>query len=298
MSPIPDVYTGTGTVGFDQVAYDRAVYFPFRAQAYADQLANVQATNQSMPGSTVRFTTVTDLPVDTTPLSEAVDVDSQAIANAHIDVALAEYGEAVTTTQLLRATSYVGVNEVVANLIGENAGKTIDEIAMAQLEAGTNEIVAGGPLTPADIAAAVAELRVASAPTWDGSYAGLIHPYDSVDIRTAAGWVDPAAYSDANRIWEGEIGKFLGVRFMETPRAPVDTTTTPDTYSVLIMGRDALAKAYANVDGLGANPVVRQGPVIDKLSRFRTLGWYHLVGYGRFREDSLIRIETNPTLGV
>ena len=40
------------------------------------------------------------------------------------------------------------------------------------------------------------------------------------------------------------------------------------------------------------------GPVTDTLRRFNPVGWYHLVGYGRFREAALQRIETASSIGA
>jgi hypothetical protein len=37
-------------------------------------------------------------------------------------------------------------------------------------------------------------------------------------------------------------------------------------------------------------------PVVDKLKRFASVGWYHLVGYSVFRADALLHIKTQSTL--
>ena len=51
---------------------------------------------------------------------------------------LAEYGNAVLTTAKLRGTSYVDIDPIVANVVGYNAGVSIDTIARAALDQGTN----------------------------------------------------------------------------------------------------------------------------------------------------------------
>ena len=154
-----------------------------------------------------------------------------------------------------------------------------------------------------------AELRGDNVPTFNGLYMGYIHPDVSYDLRSetgAAAWRDPHVYVDTDMIYNGEIGAFEGVRFIETPRAPLFADASDgagsagniDVYGTLIMGRQALAKAHSRGAGFGENPSVVFGPVTDSLRRFQTVGWYHLVGYSRFREASLQRIETSSSIGA
>jgi hypothetical protein len=67
-------------------------------------------------------------------------------------------------------------------------------------------------------------------------------------------------------------------------------------YGTLFLGRQALAKAHSIVDGNGENPHIVPGPVTDYLRRFLPLGWYHLVGYGVFRQAALRRVESSSSI--
>jgi len=160
-----------------------------------------------------------------------------------------------------------------------------------------------------DIRKQVAALRGANVATFNGSYIGFIHPDVSYDFRSntdVAAWRTPANYVDPTGIYNGEIGLFESVRFIETPRAKVFTNAfngagaagTGDAYSTLIMGRQALAKAFSTQDGNGAVPKIVRGNVTDILMRLQPLGWYWLGGYGRFREASLRRIESSSSIGT
>jgi len=160
-----------------------------------------------------------------------------------------------------------------------------------------------------DIRKQVAALRGANVATFNGSYIGFIHPdvsYDFLSATDASAWRTPANYVDPTGIYNGEIGLFESVRFIETPRAKVFTNAfngagaagTGDAYSTLIMGRQALAKAFSTQDGNGATPKIVRGNVTDILMRLQPLGWYWLGGYGRFREASLRRIESASSIGA
>jgi N4-gp56 family major capsid protein len=317
-------YTEQSSLSVDQQAFDRIAYFALRSELLFDAVADVQPTNQAMPGSSVTFTIFNDLAAATSTLTETSDVTAVAMSDSQVSVTLNEYGNAVLTTAKLRGTSFLDVDTVAANVVGYNAGISIDSVVRSVLEAGSNvNYGTGGSTTPTsratiqvedelaadDIRKVTAELRGDNVPTFNGLYMGYIHPDVSYDLRSetgAAAWRDPHVYVDTDMIYNGEIGAFEGVRFIETPRAPLFADAgdgsggagTIDAYGTLVMGRQALAKAHSITDGNGANPSIVRGPVVDTLERFQPIGWYWLGGYGRFREASLRRIESSSSIGA
>jgi N4-gp56 family major capsid protein len=312
--------TQTSSLSVDQIAFDRLAYFALRSELLFDQAADVQPVAQAMPGSAVTFTIFNDISAATSTLNEVTDVTPTALSDSQKTVTLAEYGNAVVTTAKLRGTAFLDVDAAAANVIGYNAGDSMDQVVSAVLAAGDNVAYAGGKssrvglavadvLSANDIRKQVAALRKANVPTFNGSYIGFIHPDVSYDFRTAtdaAAWRTPANYVDPTGIYNGEIGLFESVRFIETPRAPLFANAfngagaagTGDSYATLIMGRQALAKAFSTQDGNGAMPKVVRGNVTDLLMRLMPIGWYWLGGYGRFREASLRRIESASSIGA
>ena len=380
--------TSTSNLALAQQAYDRLARFALRPELYFDNVADVKPTNQSMPGASVTFPIVSDLAVASAPLNETTDVTPQSISESNVTVTLAEYGSAVLTTAALRGESYVEIDPIVANVVGYNAGVSIDEVARNVLQQGTNVaysaasgttpnartgVGSANALTAADIRAAKARLRSQNVPNFNGYYTAYIHPnvaYDFTSELGAAGWREPHNYSQPGEIWAGELGAFEGVRFIETPRAPVfagagsggtslalsvtsgSTTatyagaTSPDigdvvsgtsiasgtiivavnaatttvtlsnaatattttsagasvsisganVYGTLIVGRQALAKAWSMVDGNTEVPHVVPGPITDYLRRFVPWGWYWLGGYSIYRQASVQRIESGSSL--
>jgi len=315
-------YTDTAALSVDQAAFDRLAYFALRSELLFDAAVEVQPTNQAMPGTSVTFTIFNDLSAATSALTETSDVTAVAMSDSQVSVTLAEYGNAVLTTAKLRGTSFLDVDTVAANVVGYNAGISIDSIVRDVIAGGTNVVYGGGgSSTPSsrttvaaediieanDIRKVTAQLRGANVPTFNGLYMGYIHPDVAYDFRRetgAAAWRDPHVYTDPANIYNGEIGAFEGVRFIETPRAKVfenasdgsGSTGTIEVYCTHIMGRQAIAKAYSQQDGNGAVPKVVRGPITDTLNRFQPVGWYWLGGYGRFREAALRRIESSSSL--
>ena len=390
--------TQVSSLDISKAAYEQLAYYALRPELYYDSLVEVQATNATSRGTSVTFTIASDLAEASTALTETSDVTPVAMADSYVTVTPLEYGNAVQLTSKLGATAFLEVNPIAANVIGWNAGISTDAIARTAAGAGTNVAYTSGTtraglaktntLTGNDVRKAVASLRKNNVPTFNGMYKGLIHPDVSYDFRGATGgtnWSDPHVYSDPSGIYNGVIGNFQGVQFMETPRAPffsdgglnsytistiavassvatittsaahglavgdtltisgatatsgtgstsqlgfnaqftvatVPTTTTltisvaglsavnagtslslavnaVDVYGTLVMGRQALAKAFSTGGGYGEQAIIVDVPVIDTLRRFTGVGWKHFVGYGVFRQAALYRIESGSSIG-
>ena len=320
-------YTQVSSLNVTQTAFEKLAYFALRPELYFDGFAEVEATNATNIGDTHTFTIFQDLAVAASPISEITDVTPVAMTDSQVSVVMEEYGNAVVTTAKLRATSFIPVDPVAANAVGFNAGVSIDTVCRNVLQAGNNVIYATGgatdpssratvqpedTLTANDVRKVVAQLRKANVPTIGGSYVGFIHPDVSYDFRSAtdaAAWRTPANYVNPEGIYNGEIGMFEGVRFMESPRAPLFADAsdgsgsstgggaTVDVYGTLVMGRQALAKAVSSVE-YGSQPTIVYGEVTDVLKRFRPVGWKHFVGYGVFRQEALRRIESSSSIGA
>ncbi|RMH67985.1 MAG: N4-gp56 family major capsid protein [Actinomyces sp.] len=307
--------TGTADLSTSTAAYDALANFALRPMLHFDQVARKRPTRQTHRGASVTFDFYDDLAAATTPLTETADVTPVAMSDSTVTVTLVEYGNAVQTTAKLRGTSFLEVDADAANVIGYNAGLSIDTLARTQLEGGTNVRYAGSAtsratvaatdtLSVADIRYVAAKLRSNSAMPLIGSlFVGFMHPDVAYDVRAETGndaWVNPANYSDAARRWNGIVGAFEGVMWIETPRASLLTdagSTTTDVYLTTVVGREALAKAFSSVVS-GPTPRIVIGPQTDALRRFNTVGWYWLGGHARFREAALYRIESASSIGA
>ena len=316
--------TGTGqltnqvTTAFEQIAY-----FALRSQPLYEMLADVRSTAQSHNAATVQFTFYPNMAQVTGTLTEATDVTPVALSDSKVDVSLAEYGSSVITTALIRGTSFLNVDADAANIIGYNMVDSIDKVVSDEVMSGTAGYViyaqgsmGSRPTSRVGIAdaatfgaqegrQAVAELRGDSAPGWEnGNYIAIIHPDVSYDLRGETAVTDVIQYQlyqEGAPIRAGSIGTFNGINYIENPRAPIlddaGATSTTNVYQTIVVGRQALAKAFSRAPGFGEQPSIVFGPVTDTLRRFNPVGWYHLAGWGIFRQECMRRIESSSSIG-
>ena len=295
-----------------QTAYDTLVGFPLRTNPCFRQFCTKSPDRPAMKGASIVMQNYSDLPVQTTPLTETVDPDTVALGNTvPVTVTPAEYGAATIITRKLELTDLAGaVDPAAANIIAYNMLNSLDVLIQTVIRAGSNVIrenngslVVGGAtnavkstdlIQSRDIRVAVAKLRGHAVIPWSGSdFMGVIHPDASMDLRaetaTIAGWLAPNVYgTDQSRIWAGEIGRFEGVRWVENPRcySAKDGDTSARVHRTYVFARDAIAEAVFE------EPHVVVGPQVDRLRRLHPIGWYGVIGWARYREEAMFRIES------
>lgn len=314
-----DVFsTITSGVGSNLVtmAYDKLVEINLRAIPQFRAIADKKVGNPTHDGSSIRFQIFNDI-ADTTvagaTLTETVDPDAVALpATSTIDVSQVEFGRVVLPTRKLSLMSLADVDPWVANAVSFNMAKTLDNAVAAVLDGGTNVIreSAGSLSTTAakttitatdtiksrDLRYAVTKMRAGNVVPRFGSYfVSYIHPEVSSDLRTETGnnvWRTPHDYQDLSANQAGEIGAWEGVRFIETPNMTNTQSgsgtggTQTRVYNTYVLGSQALAEA------VWKEPKIEFGNVVDKLNRFRPVGWHGILNWGLFRQEAIYRIET------
>lgn len=304
-----DVVTTTSAVTLVQQAWERRAYFALRPRLFFDQIATVQPVAQSMPGSSVTFTIMSDLPVQTSALNEVTDVSAIAMSDNTVPVTLLEYGAAVMTTAKLRSLAFVPVNPIVANVLGFNAGLSLDSIARNVVFASGNQDYVYGSGYSAITSVATTSKMTANTirnerlqlirnfvmPFDQELYTAYIHPDVLFDLRTETGagsWRQPHEFLAGTEIWNGQTGIFEGFRFIESPRVPYTVgagagAPAATVYETAFTGQEGLAKAWSKDEGNGPIPRIFPGPITDHLRRLAPVGWYWLGGFGLFRAPSI-----------
>jgi N4-gp56 family major capsid protein len=293
--------SGEGYDNLVQRAYDRMVEFALRSEPMFRNLADKRPVQQAMPGYAVTFSLYNDLAKATTPLSEESDVDAAALDDVDtVSVVLKEYGNVVVNTRYSRETAFADIDPAIGNILAFNMADSIDSIVANVLNSTSNTLTgegSAGEIDGVEIRKAVAKLRGANVVPRDGSlYTAMIHPDVGFDLRNASGpnaFEDVRKYTGAEPVLNQTIGVYGGAAIVETPRCPVATDAVDgDDYSAFILGRQALAEAVS----VEARTVL--GPVVDRLERFRPLGWHMIAGWNLFRSEAMYKISTKSTIAV
>lgn len=267
-------------------------------------------------GKTIEFRKYDPLPKALTPLTEGVTPNGQKLNMGVITATVKQYGGFIELSDMLLLTAIDNNLVQATKLLGSQAGRTLDTITREVLNGGTNVQYAEGQvnsraalsytdentnhnLTVNAVRRAVRFLKVMNAPRINGYYAGIIHPDCSYDLMSDPKWVNVKTYSDPEGIYEGEIGRIEGVRFVETSEAKVFTgagASGRDVYSTLIIGADAYG--VTEITGGGLQHIVKQlgsAGTADPLNQRATAGWKATKVAERLVEAYMVRIETTST---
>ena len=261
-------------------------------------------------GKTIEFRKYDPLPKATTALTEGVTPEGQKLNMGIITATVAQYGGFIELSDMLLLSAIDNNLVQATKLLGSQAGRTLDTITREVLNGGTNVQYAEGQvdsranlcggsktdsenhyLTVDAVRRAVRYLKVMNAPKINGYYAGIIHPDCSYDLMSDPKWVNVKTYSDPDGIYEGEIGRIEGVRFVETTKA-----SARDVYSTLILGADAYG--VTEITGGGLQHIVKQlgsAGTADPLDQRATAGWKATKVAERLVEAYMVRIETCST---
>lgn len=297
-------------------ALDQYVRAELRHMPLLRTMADTRPVQVDKPGSSVALYTRGDLAPATTPLNETTDPDAVALPNpTSVTLTPQEYGNVSIATVKAKATSFFDVDPDQRDAIVWNMRDTLDILVRDVLSAGTNVRYANGKtstdtttaadtMKSADVRYIIAKLRANAAPGKRGDlYWCGIHPDVSHDLRAETGagsWQNAHQYAAPGVFWPGEIGVYEGAFFVESARMKsandggdpdgADAKVNSTIYRTIFAGKEALA------EGVQIEPEVRIGVVPDKLNRFFPLGWYGFLGWTRFREKCLYRLESGSSI--
>jgi N4-gp56 family major capsid protein len=289
----------SGTAQVDDsiiLAYDKQFIVASAQDQIMDQFVTYKA---NINAKSIEFEKYSQLSLATTPLVETDDVVSEALADANIILTPAEYGNVVTKTQLASLQTGGKIDLASARLVGINAGRTQDKLALLSLDASSNVQFAGtgnganGDLAVTDIVDTsflnkmYNKLARNSVQMINGLYVAVLHDDAIHDLRNSAGsgsWVDINKYAQPNEVLMNEVGMLCGFRIIRDNHATIfagASGDSEDVYNSYFMGFNALGKAVSKEVGM-----VATGP-FDKLNRFVNLGWYGVFKYGIIDQDAL-----------
>lgn len=189
-------------------------------------------------GKTIEFRKYSPFPKALTPLVEGVTPNGRKMDVTNLTATVSQYGDYVTLSDVLILTAIDNNMLEAYTLLGSQAGRTLDTITREVINGGSNvqygngtktgrHLLVGGEasgndyLTVVAVRKAVRFLKTMNTPKYEGSYWAIIHPDTAYDIMSDPDWQKPHQYVDTANIYDDEIGRIAGVRFMETTEAKI-----------------------------------------------------------------------------
>jgi len=258
----------------------------------------------------IKFRKYGSLAAATTPLTEGVTPDGSSLSITDTTATVQQYGDYVTISDFLQYTTLDPILMETAEVLGEQAGDTLDKLCRDVLVAGTNvqyvdatspkanaardEIAAADKLSVSDeIDIAIktmkgnnakkitkmvrGDLAYNTSPV-NACYVGIVHPNATYDLSGLTGWVPVEKYANKADVMPGEVGAYKEVRFVETTNAKVwedaGLAGAVDVYATLILGANAYG--ISRISGKAMENIVKplgSAGTSDPLNQRATSGW-------------------------
>lgn len=259
-------------------------------------------------GKDIEFRRYTAFEKAMTPITEGVTPQGHKLTVTTVPGHVEQYGDYVELSDVLLLTAIDNNMVQATKLLGNQAGETLDSITCEKLAEGTNASFAGGKsarsaltasdvLTVEDIFKAVRDLKKQNAKRINGSYVGIVDPDIAYTLMRDPEWVEAHKYAQPDEIYEGEIGKIAGVRFVETTQAKVfavgEGGATIPVHSTLILGENAYG--ITEIQGGGLQHIVKQlgsSGSADPLNQRATVGWKAMRAVEILSPEYMVRIES------
>lgn len=262
------------------------------------------------------------LTANTIALTEGVTPSGTALTVTDISATTAQYGDYIVMTDVLQFSTLDPLLTETADLLGQQAGNSLDQITRDVLVAGstvqyassattTNTVSASMTLTRAEIREAVRTLqgndakkvtRMINPSTGfntspvNAAFIGIISHNTLFDLKDEPGFIPVEEYANQSNVMEGEVGAMDDVRFIMTTNASTTTGSLTTVHRTLIMGADYYG--ISRISGEAMRNIVKplgSGGTADPLDQRSTSGWKAAFVAKRLNENFCVRIEHGVT---
>ena len=267
-------------------------------------------------GATTQFRRLNSLNVSTTALTEGVTPDGVDLNISAITAVVSEYGNWTKISEFINTVGLDPLLTETSELMGENAGESIDTIVRDVIAAGTNVVYANGRTSRATVAAgdnitAADILKVRRTlkrnkvkpiklPDGSSGYLAFVHTDVATDLMKTQEWKDQNTYVSTKNREDGLLGKLYGIYFLEADNAVKFNASGAggiDVFGTLFVGKGAYG--VPDVEG-SSKPEIIVHPAgsagtADPLNQFNTVAWKCAFTAVRLNELCIVRYESAAT---
>ena len=295
-----NVTTDSALSAENKTFYDKALIQEAAPNLIHDQFGQKRPIPKN-GGKKIEFRKYASVPKALTPLTEGVTPDGRKLSVTTVEAEVSQYGDFVCLSDVLDLTAIDNNALEATRVMGRQAGMTLDTVTRNVLQSGTNvyycppvaedgtvgaqptdrtQLTKDCKLTVAVVKRIASLMKAANAPKINGHYICILHPYAAYDLMNDPKWEQMHQYCKPEEMYEGEIGRIAGVRFVESSEAAVYTGAENDCPAGLaVFGCLFIADgAYGvtEVTGGGLQTIIKQlgsAGSADPLNQRSTVGY-------------------------
>jgi len=311
-----------GTAGVNQLTAEQAEFYQrtMLERLLPELFFMKYGEKKNIPknaGAVTSFRRLNSLAVSTTAITEGVTPDGVNLDIAKINATVSEYGNWTKISEFINMVGLDPLLTEASELMGENAGESMDIIVRDIIAAGTNVLYANGKASRVTVAAAdkISALDILKArrtlkrnkvksitlPSGGKGYLAFIHTDVATDLMQTQEWKDQNTYTDTKNREEGTLGKMYGIHFLEADNAVKFAgagATGADVYGTIIIGKGAYGVPDVNGSSKPEIIVHKAGSAgtADPLNQFNTVAWKSAFTTVRLQELAILRYESGATV--
>lgn len=283
--------------------YDRALLDRAVPSFVYNRFAQVRDLPANSGSNVIKFRKYGSLTATTTALTEGVTPSGTQLSVTDITANVLQYGDYVTLTDKVMMETIDPILTETAEILGDQAGDSLDQLARDVLVAGTtiqyastatqnSEISAAMVLNRDEVKQAVRTLRGNNAKPITSmidpstgyntvpvgkSFVGIVSEDTAFDLDNAVGWIPVEKYPSKAGLMEDEIGALGNVRFVMSTNAYANAgvgASSNDVHYTVILGQNAYAQSRISGHSLKniVKPLGSAGSA-DPLDQRATSGW-------------------------
>ena len=247
----------------------------------------------------IKFRRYTLLSAATTSLTEGTTPSGSQLSVTDITSTVAQYGDFITLTDFLQITTLDPILTETAEILGQQAGNTLDQLTRDVIVAGTTVQYASTATTRATISASMkvtrSEIREAvrtlqgneatkitsmvnpsdgfNTSPLNAAYIGIISHNTLFDLKDVTGFIPVEEYANKNDVMEGEVGAMDDVRFVMTTNAKTFSSTVT-VHATMIIASNFYG--ISRISGEAMKNIIKplgSAGTADPLDQRSTSGW-------------------------
>ncbi len=290
---------GTDTLGGFMYSDELSDYLRTELQPMSRfrQFCDIKEAKGKNKGDLFNWNIYSDVDTDGATLVETTAMPETQFNIAQATLTITEYGNSVPYTKKLDDLSKHPVKEVINKVLKNDCRKTLDRAAHAQFDATLVTIRPAGvggdsatavvfengggatvnnnaPMTKEHVKAIVDEMKERDVtPYYMDDYFSIARPTTFRNLKNDLETIHQYVESGAQLIYNGEIGRYEGTRFVEQTNIPSEGWTNAQSDAAYFFGADTVAEAITEPEQI-------RGKIPTDYGRSRGIAWYYMGGFG------------------